>query len=298
MSRSLIQGFLLGFTLAVLIAGGVAYLVYSSLERRLSPEATQKIVEHQLQKLTNTPVAIGQAEVTLPNLLTLNRVRIDSASQNVLSIEKVEAAAEGGLSGLQQGRFVELILTQPTLRIENRNGEWNITEVLKPFLSHQATALPNGASPSNPAGSPTRLPLPLRTVILKDLHVSISDMNGAGSNDLHMNELTLVRAKPEDPWSLQCKGNNFRLNPSPGQIPLMDVFASIQASIKAIQTPDSSGSASSWLAGVELDDTSIELLYPNQIWTIEGLSIQADQLFQLIRFQTGSLEKKNWPPGA
>lgn len=296
MSHPLVKGFLIGFAVAVLIAGGLAYLAYSTLEKHLSPEATQKVVEQQLKTLVGTPVAIGQAQVTLPNLLTLNRVRIDSGSQTVLSVEKIEAAAEGGLSGLQQGRFVEVVLTQPTLRLEKRNGEWNITDILKPVLTLSAEASPAQASPPASAGGASQAHLALRSVVLKDLHVSISEMDGTATNDLQMAELTLVRAKPEDPWSLHCKGSTLRLNPSPGERPLIDVLASIQEGLKGIQPSGASQTkspSSPWLAGVELEETSIELSYPDQIWSIEGLSIQADQLFEMIRFQTGSLEKKN-----
>jgi hypothetical protein len=163
MSHPLVKGFLIGFAVAVLIAGGLAYLAYSTLEKHLSPEATQKVVEQQLKTLVGTPVAIGQTQVTLPNLLTLNRVRIDSRIPNGPVSRKDRSGCRSGLSGLQQGRFVEVVLTQPTLRLEKRNGEWNITDILKPVLTLSAEASPAQASP------PARLEALHRPISLSDL---------------------------------------------------------------------------------------------------------------------------------
>ena len=48
-----------------------------------------------------------------------------------------------------------------------------------------------------------------------------------------------------------------------------------------------------WLGNVRLEDLTLDLLHPKQVFTLERFSASAKELFQIINLQTGSIEKKN-----
>jgi len=112
--------------------------------------------------------------------------------------------------------------------------------------------------------------------------------------------LLCSRENNTSPWSLFCQGTRVRLNSASEAFSFGDLATSMMDLIPARKEKPMAPSSgvSSWLAGVTLENTSLELSYPQQNIILEGISFQADQLFEILKLQTGSLEKKNTPSGA
>ncbi len=293
MARGLIVGFLVGVVLTLILAGSTAYYVYTQVQRRLSSQGTQQAIETRLVSLLGEGAKVGGAQVTFPNQITLNNVRIANTTGTILSVEKIEAAAEGGGTGLQQGRFIEVILTHPVISLEKRHGRWNLRDLLDPLLAKTASS----ASPSS--ATSTKSGIPLRAIQIKQLNLTISVENQS-LQQYEVETLLCNRENNESPWNLFCQGTQVHLNSASEVFPFSDLVSSMQDLIpsRKAESMGPSKGVSSWLAGVILENTSLELSYPQQNIIIEGISFQADQLFETLRLQTGFLEKKNDPSGA
>lgn len=296
MARGLIAGFLAGVVLTLLLAGSTAYYVYTQVQHRLSQEGTQQTVETRLESLFGPGVSVGGAQVTLPNLITLSKVNIVNATGTIFSVEKIEAVAEGGVKGLQEGQFVEVALTHPVIALEKKHGRWNLRDLIDPILARSA-ALASTSMVAPASGTPiTPVPkgIPLKTVQVKGLKVTIA-VEDQPLQQYEIENLVCSRENREAPWSLVCQGTQVHLNSATEEFPLGDLVRSVRDLLPTRQEETSTPPAIAhpWLAGVVLENTSLELTYPQQRILIEGISFQADSLFEVLKLQTGSLEKKN-----
>jgi hypothetical protein len=298
--QGIFRGFLLGVLLAFLVAGGAAWYVYGQIQRQIAPENTRQVVETQLARLVSSPVSVGDARIKFPNLLTLERVKISSASETLADVEKVEASAEGGIDGLRRGRFLEVVLTHPVISLHLRNGKWNLVEFLEPILAKMSSA--QGAPISATPGVVAPAVLPLQVISLKGLELKVQTGEKLPEVTLRAASVELSRKDPGSPWTLLCEGSHLRLDTLTGEWPLQNLFEALQGLAPDRKPADSAknqGAAKSdapLLAGIRLENASVEIHQPAQILTIEGFSLNTDELFQVIRVQTGSLEKKNLKP--
>ncbi len=293
MARGLVVGFLAGVVLTLILAGSTAYYVYTQIQRRLSSEGTQQAVETQLVSLLGEGARVESAQVTFPNLITLNNLSISNATGTILSVEKIEAAAEGGVTGLQQGRFIEVVLTRPVIALEKRHGRWNLRDLIDPLLA-RTTAGANASSSTS-----TRASLPLRMVQIKEPKLTVA-MENQPFQEYEAETLVCSREDHHSAWSLFCQGAHVRLNSTSESFPFGDLVNSMQDLVVSRSGNSTAPpvDAGSWLAGVTMENTSLELNYPQQNIIIEGISFQADRLFETLKLQTGSLEKKNDRSGA
>src|SRR3990172_731668 len=220
MTRGLVTGFIAGVVVTLILAGSTAYYVYVQIQRRLSSDTTQRTVETRLISLLGKDADLGGAKVTLPNLLTLDRVSISNATGTVLSIAKVEATAEGGISGLQAGRFMEMVLTDPVITLEKRHGRWNVRDLLDPLLAK--VSQPSASAPTSASGTPSAAkPLfPLKMVDLRGLRLSVKIENQS-NQELAIESLLLTREDPSKPWNLLCKGTSLQIGFSEERFALM-----------------------------------------------------------------------------
>ncbi len=298
MARGLVAGFLAGVVLTLILAGSTAYYVYTQVQQRLSPEGTQQAVETRLVSLLGQGAKVGGAQVTFPNLITLSNVSIANATGTVFSVEKIEAAAEGGVAGLQQGHFVEVVLTHPVITLERKHGRWNVRDLIDPLLA-RASAIAS-ASPALPSATTTTTKhgIPLRMVQLKGLNLTIA-VEIQPPQRFEIETLLCSRENKESPWSLHCQGTQIHLNSAAEEFPFGELANSIQDLVPSHKEEPAIPPSEKhpWLAGVILENTSLEITYPQQRIILEGISFQADELFEVLKLQTGSLEKKNVSPG-
>ena len=297
--RGLIRGFIAGVVVTLLGAGLSGYLLYQRIQSRISPEGVRQKAERALGELTGKKVEVGSAQVTFPNLLTLERVRLSSATETILVMEKLEAFAEGGLEGLQESRFAQLVVTNPVLSLERRDGKWNLVEFLAPLAQLAARAPVAGTSSGHG--------LPLTLVRVRGLNVTVALENRSPYSGIELADFILSRDKGEGPWSLRGTGGKIRLNPDEAAWPLpdlaeeiRDLFAGTQAPKTQVVDPSQAApeTTDQWLADVALEDVSLELVHSHQSLSLGGISFSAADLFRTLRLQTGSLEKKNLNPGS
>lgn len=298
--KSAIVGFLIGVILTLILAGGAGYLLYQKIERAISPETTRATAEEQLSKLARQPVTVGEAKADLiESLLTLNKVRIGSGTETFLEIEKVELAAEGGVQGLRAGRFSEAVLTHPVVSLEKREGRWNLQTYLAPIIegARKAAGLPREitSEPSSVADGPQ---ISLRSIRVSDLEIQLALDDGASFTGLSVSEVDLAREGPGTPWNLTARGTQVQVNTTSGDMPLLGALQEAQTLLGGASGSKALGGSkavSPALAGVALEDVSLEWSQPSQILSFEGLSFRAEDFFRLLSMQTGSLEKKNSP---
>ncbi|MCA9416607.1 MAG: hypothetical protein KC917_10060 [Candidatus Omnitrophica bacterium] len=298
--RGLIRGFLLGVVVTLILAAAIGYGVYRQVEKAISDESVRETAEETLARVMGGSVAIRDGEISLPNLLTLSEVSLSDGKGKMVSVDRIELIAEGGVQGLREGKFGQVILTHPTISLQRSQDTWNLVEFLRPVLG-EAKAIQADASPEN-GSSRNELPLKLVKIVGLDFQVSLEDE--ALYSGISADEVILSRKDLESPWAVQCRRGKLRLNPSADEWPLAETYQALTGlmSHPTQPAPESSGNAGQpfksppWLGDVILEDFDLELIHPNQHLTINGLSMQADEMFELIRLQTGSLEKKTPPP--
>jgi hypothetical protein len=315
LGRGLVVGFLGGVLLTLIAAGVTGWYIYQSIQKKLSAENTQQMVESRMRSLLGSEVAVGSAVVTLPNLITLERISLTSDDTSLLSIDKVEAAAEGGVTGLTEGRFVEVILTNPVVNlVQTEGGSWNLSKVLDPLLARSIRTvttptqvgsgeLSSATKLNTPATSmPLSKRLPLKNIQLKNLQVSLTIEN-THQHKLRIGDLMLTRKDVDSSWSLTGKECAIQLATLSGKTDLVTTFNSLVGLVPSLTTAASPGgqgektppqaSSPPWLAGFRLEQVSLEVIDTQQNLSIEGITLSADELFEVIRIQSDQNEKKN-----
>jgi hypothetical protein len=296
--RSAIVGFLFGVVLTLIATGLSAYYAYKTFERQISPETIRATAENQLTQLAGSPVSVGGAQINFPNLLVLDHLKIASATQTLVTVEKIEAIAEGGVQGLKEARFIELVVTKPIVSLDRAGGKWNAATFLAPILDRFAKG--GKPSPSGATGEAIQTakgPPPLKSILLKGLSLAITVDGKSTPSALEAGDVSLSRKDAKSPWNLVCKGGHLRLNNADGEWPLLEALTALQQLFNGkkaspVEQPEPREPAQPILAGVQLENITLELIQPAQLLTIEGLSLRADELFKMIEVQTGELEKK------
>jgi hypothetical protein len=279
-----------------LVGAGIAgYLFYKGIQARISPDAIRIAAEETLTGLVRQPVSVDSAKVGIANnLLSLERVRISSATGALVSVEKLEAYAEGGMEGLQQGRFARIVVTNPVVSLQRKDGEWNLTSFLSPLLRGPVGGIVSESTAE--AAAEKGMPLTLVEVFGLELTVTLED--GTTYSGVSLDNLVLSRDGPDMAWQVHIRDASLRLNPSADEWPLLEATGCVRSLIAAgdgISETDTSGSVSDqhWLANVAVENVSIELVHPKQVLSVGGLSFSAENFLKLIRLRTGSLEKKS-----
>ena len=307
--RGLIRGFIVGVVVTLVAVGGIGYSVYKRIEKSVSPETVRETTEEALARILGGEVHVQSGEVILPNLLTLTGVELSDSRGEIVSVDRVELIAEGGVQGLKKGQFGQIRLVHPRITLERDDQKWNLVEFLKPLLSRSITV----ASASTPSASTAHPGLPLRLVDIVDLDFRVSLKNREIYSGISVEQLALSRNTLDSPWDVHCKKGRLRLNPSAEEWPLVETYAALAnlvrsgtASRKAPPSgtpstgmgPAAQISPPSWLGECVLDDFDLEFIHPNQHLTVSGLSLQAGQMLEFIRLQTGDLKKKTPSPKA
>ena len=296
--RGIIRGFLAGMVVTLIGAGVAGYLFYKGIQAKISPDAIRTAAEDTLTGLVRQPVSVDSAKVGIANnVLSLETVRIASATGDLLTVEKLEAYAEGGMEGLQQGRFSRLVVTNPVVSLERKHGEWNLTSFLSPLLRSPV----GGILSESTAEAAVEMGMPLTLVEVFGFQLKVTLEDGTTYSGVSLERLVLTREEPQAAWQVRAGDGSLRLNPSSDQWPLLEVFRSVQslAASSNEESPsdetDTSGSVSGqhWLANVAVEDVSIELVHPQYALSVGGVSFSAEDLFKVIRLRTGALEKKN-----
>jgi len=297
-----IRGFLAGVAVTVVVAGLAGYLFYKGIQSKLSPEAIRKAAERKISAMMQQPVTVGSADLQFPNLITLKRLRINSEDQPLLVAERIEAYAEGGVQGVEQGRFSRLVVTNPVISLERKNGTWNLASFLSPFLEKKSSG---GVSDSTGSAEPAG-PIPLTLIEVTGLKMTVTLGEKDTYSAVDFGELTFSRENPGSPWNVHARNGNLRLNPAEGEWPLLEAVGLARGI--ASQEPGKSADRSnaqpqeantpSWLGEVVAEEVNVQFVHTNQILSASGLSFQAKNLFELIRLRTGSLEKKTSRPSA
>ena len=289
--------------MTLIVAGVIGYSIYKRVETAIAPETVRETAEETLARIMGGKVQVSSGEISLPNLLTLTDVSLSDGRGKMVAFDRVELIAEGGVQGLQEGRFGQIILTNPKISLQRIEGKWNLVEYLSPLLSAA------GRTPSISPSSATdeRKPLPLKLVRIVGLDFQVTLDEGKVYSGIEAQEVTLSREDLESPWNVHCKGGSLRLNPTSEEWPLLETTqalsmmaalrpaGNIQSETRQSPLPVTSPFR---MGDVILDSFDLELIHPNQHLTLSGLSIQMDELFELIRLQTGSLEKKTPHPKA
>lgn len=295
-NKSAFAGFLLGVILTLILAGGVGYYVFERVQRAISPETTRQTAEEQLSRVAGQPVSVGQAQADLiENLLSLDKVRIGSATDAFLEVDRIELFAEGGVQGLRSGRFSQAVLTHPVVALEQRAGRWNIEGFLLSLLEGRRLAAgePGDSTSALPAVPGTSLSL--LSLKITDLELEVELADAVSFTGFSAEEVQLTRNDPGAPWNLAVRGAQVQVNTVTGDMPLLDAFEQVHALFTSrtgeVSAPQEQGAPAA-LAEVNLEDISLEWAQPSQILSFEGLSFRAEDFLHLIRAQTGSLEKK------
>ncbi len=301
--RGLIRGFLVGVFLTMILAGGIGYVIYKRVETAISPESVRESAEETLARIMGGKVQVRSGEIGLPNLLTLSDVSLSDGHGKMISFDRVELIAEGGVQGLQEGRFGQVILTNPTISLQRIEGKWNLVEYLQPLLS--ASQKKSASSPLS--ASAEQKPLPLKLVQITGLDFQVTLGDGEVYSGIDADEVTLSREDLDSPWAIHCKSGRLRLNPTAEEWPLFETYDALVGLLADNQVAESSPGRSltgepwnspTWLGDVIMDGFDLEFIHPNQHLTLSGLSMQADEMFEFIRLQTGNLEKKTPHPKA
>jgi hypothetical protein len=303
------RGFLLGAILTAIAAGGGFYYIYQEFESRVSPEAIQAAAAKNLTDSLGMPVEIGNAKLSFPNLLILERLHLTDQGETMVSVEKVEAFAEDGLAGVQKGRFARLVVTNPVISLERAEGNWNIETFLRPILSKLSTApaplLSDATATAGPAEGSA-----LRLVEISGLQLSIALEDRNVYSGLEFEQITAHRPEGSDVWNIRAGSGKARLNPLEEEWPLLEVVEMAQSLVRKdtptanIESPgeavapeaQESSTALAWVGDVTLEGFDLELISTGQTLSLGGLSFHGEDLFRSLQFQTGSLEKKNLNP--
>lgn len=291
--RGIIRGFLAGVVVTLIGAGVAGYLFYKGIEAKISPEAIRTAAEETLAGLVQRPVSVGTAKIGIANnLLSMERVRISSATGTLLTVEKLEAFAEGGVDGLQEGRFARIVVTNPVVSLKREGGEWNLSSFLSPLLNS-----PVGGVVSDSTAENAEPAMPLTLVQVFGLQLWVTLENETTYSGVSLKELVLSRSDPEQAWQVHAEDGNVQLNPSADEWPLLEAMgmgAGIPVTGESVsRTEDADGSDSQWLADVEIENVSLELVHPRQALSVGEISFSAEDFFRVIRLRTGSLEKKS-----
>jgi hypothetical protein len=283
------------------VGGGAAYWFYQRVRSELSPESIQESAESVLADLAGQDVQVGSAELGIADgTLSLSRVRIASQTETFFSADRIVAFADGGLSGLKEGRFAQLRIEKPVLTLERRGGQWNLSAFLTPIL-HRVKSKGDETS-----GTSAPTSLPLNRVQLNNPHLTVTLEDGKTYSAVEFARLDLSRENPESPWELSAQQGSLRLNPTADEWPLLDAAELLQALVVdlgvggASQTPSATGESQSMLGlkRVFLDEVQVDLIQQGQSLSVGGLSFEAQEFFQFLKLQTGSLEKKSLKPSA
>ena len=301
--RGLIRGFIAGVTVTLVVAVGVGYVVYKKVETAISSESVKETAEETLARIMGGKVQIQSGEISLPNLLTLSDVSFANAQGKIVSFDRVELIAEGGVQGIREGQFAQVILTHPVITLERVGETWNLVEFLKPLIA--GAQVSHESSPSEASGE--QKPLPVKMIQMTGLDFQVSLKDKEVYSGISAKEVTLSRENLDSPWVLYCKQGRLRLNPSADEWPLVETYVAL-ADLVAPQPAGEIGSSTGpsspslgvpfALGDILFDDFDLEFIHPKQHLTLSGLSLRSDEFFELIRIQTGNLEKKTPHPKA
>lgn len=295
---AILLGFVLGALLALAGAGIVGYSVYQSIQKRISPDAVRDKAQEQFKSILGNDVDVGKASLSLPNLLTLENIRFGTTEAPWLVIEKIEAAAEGGVDGLQAGRFAEIVLTNPKIQLVRQSGQWNFVEVLRPLLA--ARGAQASATGTIGAATGTKPGLPIKVIQVVGLDLSARVETGEAST-VKSETLLISREDVNSPWTIYGENSNILAGTADGDWLLKDVLAAAlglfgsetdgpQTTVAAPGNEE--GQDRPVLLGVRLENLTIQAMRPNEVLSMDGVSLNFDQLKKTLQFQTGSLEKK------
>ncbi|MCB9784216.1 MAG: hypothetical protein H6751_14730 [Candidatus Omnitrophica bacterium] len=300
--KGLIGSFLAGLMVALICAGGAGYWVYKTIQARLSPPAIRQSAEESLSKAAAQPVSVGGASISLTDsVLVFRDIRIDVEDQEMISIDRIDARAEG-LQELNQRQFVELIVTKPTISLRRDVGKWNLESFLQPILEKINTPSVPEATPE----SSERKPVPLTHIQVKDANLRVALDGGETYSSVAIGNLDLAREDLESPWIIRVEDSSIRLNPSQNEWPLLELAHLVEDKLKSRgeessadeNPPAEKKSPLKSIGTVAVEKVSFELIHPRTRLSLEEFSFEASEFFDLIRIQTGSLEKKSPPPAS
>lgn len=292
--RGLIRGFLAGVAVALLFAGAAGYFIYRKVETAISPETVRETAEETLARIMGGAVQVQSGEISLPNILTLSGVTLSDSNGEMLSFERVQLIAEGGVQGIQEGRFAQVVVTQPQITLRRQNGAWNLVDFFKPLLTKK---------PSEAVEEKNPPPITLIRIVGLDFKTELEE--GALYSGFQAEEATLSRKDLDSPWAVYARKGVIRMNPTANEWPLLETYSAVAALVAPASGPPPPAPSDrppfqspDWLGDVILDDFELEIIHPNQHLRISGLSMKADEMLEMIRLQTGSLEKKKPSPRA
>ncbi len=292
----------MGVVVTLIVAGVAGLWVYKEIQARLSPPAVIESAEKGLTDAVTHPVSIGDASIRLTeSVLVLGEIQISVENDVIVSVDQIEARAKS-LKDLQDRRFVELVVTHPKITLKRNVDRWNLESFLDPILAKiGAPEVEEGTSESAGKKSP-----PITHVQISDVELAVSLEGGAAYSGIQIGNLDLIRENLDSPWNIRLNDSKIRLNPSQEEWPFLEVVDLVQGMIPAKPVKDASGrvdeatksSPLEKLGTVTLENIGFELIHPQNEITVESLSFEASRLFEIIRLQTGSLEKKSPPPAS
>ncbi len=284
---------------ALIGAGGVGFWVYKTIQARLSPPAIREAAEKSLSEATSHPVSVGEASLSLTDsVLVFRNIGIKVEHEAFLTIDRIDARAES-LTELNDRKFVELTVTKPKIILKRDSDRWNLEAFLDPLLKKIG-------SPSIVESSPEEIekkPIPITHIQVTDAEVTVSLDWGESYSGINIGNLDLRRENIDMPWALRLKDSKVRLNPTQEEWPLLEVVDLVKGMIPkrengTSEKPDpgiDKGGPLEALGTIALENVGFELIHPKQEITLEGFSFEASRFFEIIRVQSGTLEKKSPP---